>query len=263
MYYQEKLPERLIFTASSGRSGTKHLSRILGLFNGVASLHEPEPNFSDQMRLAQKDPAIALKFLKERKIPEIQKIRHSYYAEVTSMWCKGLLRAWLSDPELPVPDLIILDRNLRDIALSLFRLQLTPERTHNGREWYIGPTAETAILSVSDWEAWSDYQICYWYALEIEARKVLLGNLVLSKGGRVYRTNIEALSKIFNIRNLAKAMDLPQPSLSQWKQMLWLLRRRTNTQGSEKWDSPFDSGQLLAWEEEVICKCMGADVYGI
>ena len=180
---KSNIPERLIIAVSSGRSGTKHLSRILGLLPGVASLHEPEPNFVLKMRDAQDDPQIAVDFLFQKKIPAMAAITQKYYAEISSLWCKGLLQAWLADSTLPVPDLILLDRDLRKIALSLNRLLLTPERTHNGCEWYLGPSAKTALLRLDDFERLSDYQLCYWYALEIEARKLVLGKLASIKGG--------------------------------------------------------------------------------
>ena len=247
-----KIPERLILTVTSGRSGTKHLSRILGLLPGVASLHEPEPNFVPEMRGAQEDPRIAAEFLFQKKIPALAAISHKYYAEISSMWCKGLLQAWLAEATLPVPDLILLDRDLRSIALSIFRLDLTPERTHNGREWYLGPSAKTALLKVGDFQNWSDYQLCYWYALEIEARKLSLGTLASVKGGRVVRVDIEKLRSLRTLYSLVRALDLPRPRLREIYSLMWLLRMKSNTQGSKTWICPYDPSQLAGWEAGVI-----------
>lgn len=246
-----KIPERLILTVTSGRSGTKHLARILGLLPGVASQHEPEPNFVAEMQSAQEDPRVATEFLYQRKIPALAAIQQKYYAEISSLWCKGLLQAWLAEPSLPVPDLILLDRNLRRIALSLFRLELTPERTHNGREWYLGPSAKTAILKVGDFQKWSDYQLCYWYALEVEARKLVLGNLAAARGGRVARVDIEKLRSLRSLYDLVRALDLPRPGPGEIYSFLWLLRKKSNSQGSEKWKCPYEKNQLADWEAEV------------
>ena len=246
-----KIPERFILAVSSGRSGTKHLSCILGLLPGVASLHEPEPNFVVEMRGAQEDPRIATEFLFQKKIPALAAIPHKYYAEISSLWCKGLLQAWLAEATLPVPDLILLDRDLRRIALSIFRLELTPERTRNGREWYLGPSVKTALLKVGDTRKWSDYQLCYWYALEIEARKLVLGNLAAVKGGRVVRLDIEKLRSFRSLYRLVDALDLPRPGLREIYSFLWLLRRKSNSQGSERWTCPYDRNQLADWEGEV------------
>jgi len=241
-----------MLAVSSGRSGTKHLSRILGLLPGVASLHEPEPNFVAEMRDAQDDPCIATEFLFQKKIPALAAITQKYYAEISSLWCKGLLQAWLSEPTLPVPDLILLDRDLRRIALSIFRLELTPERTHNGREWYLGPSAKTALLKVGDFEKWTDYQLCYWYALEVEARKLVLGNLAAVKGGRVVRVDIEKLRSFRRLYRLVDALDLPRPGPRELYSFLWLLGKKSNSQGSERWACPHEQSQLADWEAEVI-----------
>jgi len=64
-----RLPERFIVTISSGRSGTKHLTRILGVLPSVAALHESEPNFLREMQPSQIDPSIADRFLEEQKLP--------------------------------------------------------------------------------------------------------------------------------------------------------------------------------------------------
>lgn len=247
-----KIPERFILAVSSGRSGTKHLSRILGLLPGVSSLHEPEPNFVAEMRAAQDDPRIATDFLLQKKIPALAAITHKYYAEISNLWCKGLLQAWLAEATLPVPDLILLDRDLRQIALSIFRLETTPERTHGGREWYLGPSCRTALLKVGGFEKWSDYQLCYWHALEVEARKLVLGKLAAVKGGRVIRVDIADLRTIRSLYSLVNALDLPRPGLRGIYSFLWLLRNKSNTQGSEKWACPYEQNQLADWEAEVM-----------
>ncbi len=124
------LPNRFIFTISSGRSGTKHLTRILGSFPEVGALHEPAPNFLQEMRVAQLDFEIAQRFLDDKKLPQLSLAKEKIFAEISHMWCKGLLQAWLLREDLPVPDVVILDRSLRSVALSILRLETTPERTH-------------------------------------------------------------------------------------------------------------------------------------
>jgi hypothetical protein len=247
-----KLPKKLIFTISSGRSGTKHLTRILGTLPSVGALHEPVPNFLHQMQSSQSDSSIADKFLNDLKLPWMSTIQEPIFAEISHLWCKGLLQAWLRRDDLPVPDVVLLDRNLRSVALSIMRLETTPERTHGGREWYIGPSAPTAILKVQDWKKWSDYQLCYWYAMEVEARKVILGNLIKSKGGRVCRIDISELAKWQGIKRLIGELDLPKPRLKEIYTLMWLLRVKSNTQGSEKnGRETFSPEQLSEWESAV------------
>jgi hypothetical protein len=247
-----KFPKRLIFTISSGRSGTRHLTRILGTLPGVGALHEPEPNFLQEMQASQAEFSIAQRFLEEKKLPQLASNKDGIFADISHMWCKGLLQAWLLRDDLPIPDVVVLDRNLRSVALSILRLETTPERTHGGREWYIGPSAASAILKIKDWENWNNYQLCYWYAMEVEARKATLGRWVESRGGRICRIDITDLRKWKGIQRLIGELELPRPGLKEIYTLMWLLREKSNTQGSEKLDGcNFSNEQLLGWENAV------------
>jgi hypothetical protein len=249
---RHRLPEKLIFTITSGRSGSKHLTKILGTLRGVDAQHEPEPNFLQEMQAAQADFMIAKKFLEEKKLPQLSSRKTEILAEISHLWCKGLLQSWLLRDDLPVPDVVVLDRNLRSVALSILRLETTPERTHGGREWYIGPSAASAILKVKEWENWNNYQFCYWYAMEVEARKATLGNWIKSRGGRVCRIDITDLRKWKGIQRLIGELELPKPGLKKIYTLMWLLRKKSNTQGSEKMDGcKFSNEQLLDWENAV------------
>jgi hypothetical protein len=134
-----RLPERFIVTISSGRSGTKHLTRILGTLPSVAALHESEPNFLQEMQPAQNDPSIADKFLEKQKLPWLATIKEPVYAEISHLWCKGLLQAWMQRDDLPVPDVVILDRNLRSVTLSLVRLKQYPNARMKDGNGILGP----------------------------------------------------------------------------------------------------------------------------
>jgi hypothetical protein len=248
-----KFPEKFVVAISSGRSGTKHLSRILGLLPGVACEHEPAPNFVDEMQAAQENSAIAVDFIRNKKIPALEAKNCRIYAEISSLWCKGLLQAWLPDHSLPVPDVIILDRDVRLIALSLCRLNLVPERTVNGRGWYIGPGTRGALLRVArPYAEWSDYQLCYWYALEVEARKIVLGQMAKARGAKVTRISLTELGTFRGIYRMVRELDLPRPGMPEVYQLMWFLRQKTNTQGSDLWSNPFSDTQLAAWELEVL-----------
>jgi len=80
-----RLPERFIVTISSGRSGTKHLTRILGVLPSVAALHESEPNFLQELQPAQIEPSIADKFLEEQKLPWLATIKEPVFADISHL----------------------------------------------------------------------------------------------------------------------------------------------------------------------------------
>ena len=64
--------------------------------------------------------------------------------------------------------------------------------------------------------------------------------------------NIEELRSLRGIYRLVSTLDLPRPGPRELYNLLWMMRTRTNTQGSEKWSCPFDGSQLADWEAEVI-----------
>lgn len=88
--------------------------------------------------------------------------------------------------------------------------------------------------------------------MEVEARKVVMGNLIKSKGGRVCRIDINELAKWQGIKRLIGELDLPKPGLKEIYTLMWLIREKSNTQGSEKVrHGDFSAEQLAAWEYEV------------
>src|SRR5262245_40828329 len=58
----------LVFTVTAGRTGTTYLTHLLALCPDTTSAHEPEPSFVPVLRLAQRDPALARRFLLEYKL---------------------------------------------------------------------------------------------------------------------------------------------------------------------------------------------------
>ena len=56
------------------------------------------------------------------------------------------------------------------MATSLFKIGAVPERTGAGRLVLIGPQ-HSPFLPLPEWRDLSDYQLCYWYAREIEFRQ--------------------------------------------------------------------------------------------
>ncbi len=108
---------------------------------------------------------------------------------------------------------------------------------------------------MKDWKKWCDYQLCYWYALEVEARKATLGSWVKSRGGKVCRIDINELGKWKGILRLIWELDLPKPGLKEIYTLMWLLREKSNTQGSEQiQQSKFTSIELQKLEEEVLAE---------
>jgi hypothetical protein len=49
-------------------------------------------------------------------------------------------------------------------------MNVIPERTEAGRLVLLSPQY-SKLMAIADWQQLSDYQLCYWYAKEIEARQ--------------------------------------------------------------------------------------------
>ncbi|MCI5222493.1 MAG: hypothetical protein D3924_07445, partial [Candidatus Electrothrix sp. AR4] len=63
--------KRLIFTVTTGRSGTAYLSTIFDYARKTHSFHEPSPEYVRVLRDVQGNSKLARQFLIEEKIPAI------------------------------------------------------------------------------------------------------------------------------------------------------------------------------------------------
>jgi len=154
----------LIFTITSGRTGTNYLAKILNLLESVDARHEPYPRFSTYLRKVIDNPDNALD-LWSIKLSEIAKSKSPIYVETSNVFCKGFMSTLQS---LDVKfKLIVLYRNIREIALSLYCLNSIPGRTTKSLMYMLKPDDPICYFRIKDWEKLHDYQLCYWYALEM------------------------------------------------------------------------------------------------
>lgn len=200
--------KRLIFSINAGRSGSQYLANILSHVGGVASFHEPHPKFSDVMRQAQLDPGVARSFWAERKLPAIAAVPETVYSETSHLFCKGFVEAFL-DFGLAA-DLILLRRPHREIALSLYQIKCIPARSPDGLKFLLSP-ADPGVLALPNWERLTDYQLCYWYCLEIDRRMTQYHALFSERGGRVVTVSLDQLTKERDLLMFLARLDLPRP----------------------------------------------------
>ena len=165
---QIEIPKKLIFTVTPGRSGTTYLTKLLAAIPDVTSLHEPAPNFYYALRLTQEHPMAAYNFLYQYKIPAIRECPTGVYAESSHLTCKGFI-----EPMIRMglrPHLIILRRPAREVAWSFLGKKNIPGRI--GGDYVLNP-GDPNVVPLPGWEDMTDYQLCFWYALEIERRQYL------------------------------------------------------------------------------------------
>lgn len=209
--------KRLIFTVCTGRCGTELLAQRLGQLKGVTALHEPKPGFQSVMRDTQQDERFAIDFWEREKLPAIAETPNPIYVETTHVFCKGFLEPLLNLGF--TPDLVLLTRPHREVALSLLRLNCIPARGDAGLAFLLHPE-DPGVLPIIDWEELHDYQLCYWYCLEIERRQQEYAELISAFGGKSVKTSLAEMRTAAGMTSLIQKLSLPRPSFFQslgWK----------------------------------------------
>jgi hypothetical protein len=201
--------KNLIFSVTAGRTGTLFTQMLLSLLPDTTSLHEPEPAFHRYLRRVQKDPGFAREFLLNYKLPSILNYQTGCYCELSHAFCKGYLEPLLGLGV--VPKLIVLRRSPRAIALSLLERNTVPERTYRGLQFLLSPR-DPGVLTLPGWRRMTDYQLLFWYALEIERRQLVYSELVREGGGVAFEITAQELNNLGYFLEMAERLDILQPS---------------------------------------------------
>lgn len=199
------LNERInIFCITSGRSGSGTMYRIWNSLQDVDAFHEPKPQFHKVMRSAQANPGWARDFLRWEKLPAMLRCRAKAYVETSHLFSKGFI-----EPALRFglrPSFITLRRDPRAIATSHLMLRTIPGRTWGGLAFCLSPQ-DDVFLSVQDWEQLSDYQLCYWYALEIQKRQAAYAELLAKNGLRNFSITTGELNDIDRVTEMVEGVS--------------------------------------------------------
>ena len=188
---QVALDKKLIFTVTPGRSGTAYLAKLLASIPNVTAHHEPDPNFVLVMRLLQTQPIVAYNFLNQFKLPEIVKTLNNVYVETSHVTCKGFI-----EPMIRMglrPSLIILRRPPREVAWSFLERKSVPCRSTEGIRYLLDPR-DMGVLPYLAWDKGSNYQLCFWYALEMERRQIFYTEMAHELG----MTTVDVTNKELN-----------------------------------------------------------------
>lgn len=200
--------KRLVVTVTAGRTGTTFLTHLLALCPDTTSLHEPEPSFVPVLRLAQHDAALARRFLLEYKLPFVADLPTRRYVETGHLLCKGFL-----EPLLGLglaPNVVALRRAPRRVAASLLSRHTVPGRGKLGLKYLLHP-GDPGVLPLADWTRRSDYQLCFWYALEIERRQGAYRAPVEAAGGAWVDVTAEELHDARRFLAAADTLGLLDP----------------------------------------------------
>ena len=198
--------KKLIFTVTPGRSGTSYLAKLFEGVPGVGAHHEPSPNYAQVLRLVQSQPNVAYNYMTQYKLPVIENDPHPVYVETSHMTCKGfiepLLRAGLH------PFLIILRRPPREVAWSFQERNCVPCRSTYGIRDLLDPR-DLGVLPFVGWEMASNYQLCFWYALEMERRQFFYADVARTLELPFVDVTHRELNDWACFSHILKTFDLP------------------------------------------------------
>ena len=167
--------EKLIFTATTGRSGTQSLSKIFAGIPGCRSLHEPHPIMNSQaLRAASYGDQATLDYFYRTKAINILRAAagHRYYLEANHLFIKSFVAHAAREfgNRMAVIHLV---RPPLEVAMSIYCLQIAPG-TESGNRWlldYRAPLNRIPIADVLDGNEFSHpFYKGLWYWFEVEAR---------------------------------------------------------------------------------------------
>jgi len=169
--------ERVIFTATTGRSGTLTLSKLFSTVPACIAMHEAPPIMNGPVLEAANFGNVALLERVYRQIKSINILRASigyrYYMEANHLFVKTFIQQAVQDfgDRLAVIHLV---RDPIEVATSIFRLQDYPG-TERGNYWWLDYRAPSNLLQIADvLDSHSDFSHPFyralWYWHEVEAR---------------------------------------------------------------------------------------------
>ncbi len=160
-----------IFCATTGRSGTETLSRIISTAKNVKAFHEPYPKMKNDTKNRY---GIDLKevFLNIKRI-EIRKasIGYEHYFEANHLFITNYAEYVMNEFGEKVK-VVHLRRDPVAVSRSFFAIDSIPGKTESGRKWMPEPHDPHNILQIGP--LWKNldhpFYKCLWFWYEIEAR---------------------------------------------------------------------------------------------
>jgi len=169
--------ERVVFTATTGRSGTSTLTRLFAAIPGCLALHEPHPAMNGKALIAANwgdRHLVDISYEREKSV-NIRRVASGcrYYIECNHLFIKTFYKNAIEDFGDRI-GVIHLVREPLAVADSIYRLREHPG-TPKGNEWWLDYRAPqnrirlTEILE-SPGEFGHAFYKTLWYWFEIEAR---------------------------------------------------------------------------------------------
>jgi hypothetical protein len=212
----------ITLTVTAARSGTRLLYKLLSEVPAMHADHEEmptsEPSFCYMRQKNVEDPLIGRDFVENYFTNYVNDLPSQYYSCTAQSTSKGFIEHFL---DLGItPNFIIIRRNPRLIAKSLWELEWIPGKHPLHRIWYPGPQ-EPNVLPFENWRNSHPYQLCYWYVADCERRTQYYEKMLPSKNLKIWHTTIEQMLDVdhFNFMldhfNLPNVDSLPQKKVNR------------------------------------------------
>ncbi len=162
-----------IFCATTGRSGTETLSRLINVATNVRSLHEPYPKMKNDTTLrygmSLKDVFYTIKRIAIRR----NSIGFDHYFEANHLFITNYADYAVDEFGKKIK-VIHLRRDPVSVAKSFFSIDSIPGMTSSGRKWMPDPLDSNNVLCLTSlWDKLTHpFYRCLWFWYEVEARIV-------------------------------------------------------------------------------------------
>jgi hypothetical protein len=171
---------------------------------GVNAFWETDPNFAWVVRPSRKKQGVAKRWWVNQKLPTILSKKLPVYVETSHYLTQGALGAALA---LEIPfDLVVLTRDVRDTAVSFWRRQSIP-LFKKDKLW---PT-DSGIHVQVDSDGLNDYQLVFWWLLEMRHRMFLYAEGARKRGRIIASTTLNELVTKEGFDRLRLTLGLPEP----------------------------------------------------
>lgn len=200
----------ITLTVTAARSGTRLLSKLLAEVPNMHADHEEtptsDPSFCYLRQANVCDASVGRKFVEDYFLKYVESLPNKYYACTAQSTSKGYIEHFL-DLGLK-PNFIIIRRDPRLIAKSLWELEWIPGKHPLHRIWYPGPQ-EPNVLPLENWQKCHPYQLCYWYVAECERRAQYYEKIFEDQSIKFWNTTIEKMLEVEHFNNMLIHFNLP------------------------------------------------------
>jgi len=241
--------ERVIFTATTGRSGTLALARLFSAIPGCIGLHEPYPEMNGELLHAATYGNVKLVDRVYRRVKSINILRAAlgrrFYFESNHLFLKVFMDQALADFGERAAVIHVV-RPALEVATSIYRLQEEPGTTI-GNYWWLDHHAPTNLIRLADiLDSDQEFShpfykaLWYWYEIEMRAKSLRRSHPNL----RIVRFETGWINEPARVRTLLNEVGIEYDAST----LPSLAGERINVREVQKGLAPLPSDQTLAMQ---------------